>query len=69
MTNSQKVVIPAQAGIQAGPNQLIRPLAGLDSRFHGNDEYARFRAFYELVKDRGWSYFLLFYTFSFQTQT
>jgi hypothetical protein len=30
---SQKLVIPAQAGIQANPD-LLKPL---DSRFHGND--------------------------------
>jgi hypothetical protein len=34
LMNSQKVVIPAQAGIQAKRNQLKT----LDSRFHGNDE-------------------------------
>jgi hypothetical protein len=32
--DSQKVVIPAQAGIQSMRNQLKT----LDSRFHGNDE-------------------------------
>ncbi len=44
-----KLVIPAQAGIQATHNLLIPPLAGLDSRFHGNDENGLFWTFYECI--------------------
>ena len=36
--NSKKLVIPADAGIQARLNR-IKPL---DSRFHGNDEKKQF---------------------------
>jgi hypothetical protein len=35
--NSQKVVIPAKAGIQ----RMNNPLKWLDSRFRGNDELTR----------------------------
>jgi len=42
---SQKVVIPAQAGIQGICKILIR----LDSRFHGNDEKKAFQTFYEII--------------------
>jgi hypothetical protein len=41
----QKLVIPAQAGIQAVHNQLKT----LDSRFPGNDENWLSRTFYESI--------------------
>ena len=37
----QKLVIPADAGVQAIPNQFKT----LDSRLHGNDEYEGFWTF------------------------
>ena len=40
-----KVVIPAQAGIQALRNQLKT----LDSRFHGNDGNGLWVTFYESI--------------------
>jgi hypothetical protein len=42
----QKVVIPAQAGVQVNTNLLTT----LDSRFHGNDRIEVFRHFYESIK-------------------
>jgi hypothetical protein len=42
---SQKVVIPAQAGIQG----IGKVLKGLDSRFHGNDRKKAFRTVYETI--------------------
>jgi hypothetical protein len=42
---SQKVVIPAQAGIQ----RICTALKRLDSRFHGNDGKKAFRTFYEII--------------------
>jgi hypothetical protein len=46
MTPPQKVVIPAQAGIQT----ISNPLKTLDSRFHGNDRKWTFETFCEFVK-------------------
>jgi hypothetical protein len=46
LMNSQKVVIPAQAGIQG----ICKVLKGLDSRFHGNDGEKAFLTFYETIK-------------------
>jgi len=43
LMNSQKVVIPAQAGIQG----ICKVLKGLDSRFHGNDGEKSFLTYYE----------------------
>jgi len=39
--NSQKVVIPAQAGIQ----DVRKALKKLDSRFHGNDRKTNGKSF------------------------
>jgi hypothetical protein len=47
MTNPQKVVIPAQAGIHAARN----PLKVLVSRFHGNDEIGLTATLIETIKD------------------
>jgi hypothetical protein len=44
---SQKVVIPAQAGIQG----ICKALKRLDSRFRGNDKKEVFRTFYEIIKE------------------
>jgi hypothetical protein len=42
---SQKIVIPAQAGIQG----IGKVLKGVDSCFHGNDGKKTFRTFYETI--------------------
>jgi hypothetical protein len=46
--DSQKVVIPAQAGIQTMRNQLKT----LDSRFHGNDANGLSTTCYEFIKNK-----------------
>jgi len=43
LKNPQKVVIPAQAGIQ----DIRKALKKLDSRFHGNDGKANLETFCE----------------------
>jgi hypothetical protein len=46
MMQSQKVVIPAKAGIHG----LCNKLKFLDSRFHGNDEKMQLETFCERIK-------------------
>jgi len=45
LMNSQKIVIPAKAGIHKACNYLKR----LDSRFYGNDKKVLFQTFYEAI--------------------
>ncbi len=55
MMASQKVVIPAEAGIQRVSNNMKR----LDSRLHGNDGKTFYQTFFDSVNVGRWSFYTI----------